>query len=148
MEMLQKQLEEATAQRQKELEKQAKKLLLTKQKLTDSITKYGLWQTSEEVEIETQKLTSERKKREALKIQLRFRKTVLLQTSTDPNVFNFFKRGIGVFNSTQLKENLLKLVESANECIENDPTLSHASIRINHSIDNCELTGSSIVFRK
>ena len=147
MEMLQKQLEEATAQRQKELEKQAKKLLLTKQKLTDSITKYGLWQTPEEVEIETQKLTSERKKREALKIQLRFRKTVL-QTSTDPNVFNFSKRGIGVFNSTQLKENFLKLVESANECIENDPTLSHASIRINHSIDNCELTGSSIVFRK
>ena len=53
------------------------------------------------------------KKKEALKIQLKFRKNVLQQQYSDTSVYRFSKKGAGQFSSTILKGNLLKLIEDA-----------------------------------
>ena len=84
------QQEEALQKKQEEAEKQREKLLLQKEKLTGDVVKLGLWQSSKDVDAGLQLLRPETSKREAIKAQLKFRKTVLEQkykdTSRLPNL--------------------------------------------------------------
>lgn len=85
--------------------------------MTDEIQIWGLWQTEEEVDSGVIRIKKKTEKVKALKSQLRFRKTVLLQKVKDcPKVYQFTKNVNG--NSTalsvvELSNNLKKLVRHA-----------------------------------
>ena len=75
---------------------------------------YGLWQSENDVNEGLKLVKSETQKRQSLKAQLGFRKTVLQQTyDADKDVYKFSTKQKGQLNSTALKENLLKLVNAA-----------------------------------
>ena len=99
-------------ERDKEAAKQ--RLLLEKEKITTDMIQYGLWQSENDVNEGLKLVKSEIQKRQSLKAQLRFRKTVLQQTyNADKDVYKFSTKQKGQLNSTALKENLLKLVNAA-----------------------------------
>jgi len=101
------------------LEKQQEKRIKNKEKCTDSIIFYGLWQSPREVEENMLTLNSDAQKREGLQAQLKFRKSVLLQKHPDKSVYSFsYKTESGAYKKhpvTILKENLLKLITKAYE---------------------------------
>ena len=127
-------------QKQREREKLAaeRRILLEKEKITTDIADQGLWLTVADVDRGLAMAKSETKKRNLLKAQLRFRKTVLLQTSQGSDVFKFSAKGRGAFNSSELRENLIRLLsESAHSITATQTTdesdLSHlAGRKINH----------------
>ena len=63
-----------------------------------------------DVDRNLKKCTSETQKREAIKAQLRFRKTVLQQKHPNKEIYNFSKKGHGQFTSEELGTNLIKLI--------------------------------------
>lgn len=136
------QQEEALQKKQEEAEKQRERLLLQKEKLTGDIVKLGLWQSSQDVNASLRVLRSETSKREAIKTQLRFRKTVLEQKYKDMAVFQFSKNKTQ-YTSTVLKENLLLLLADAtmHEQVSDDcPTCHLVGARIDHQfIENEKL---------
>ena len=79
---------------------------------------YGLWQTQADINNGLKLCKSETQKRQAIKSQLRFRKTVLEQTyDADKDIYKFSTKHKGQLNSTALKDNLLKLINAAaNQC--------------------------------
>ena len=119
-------------QQKHEQEKQAaeRRLLLEKERITSDMIHYGLWQSEEDVDEGLKLAKSETQKRQSLKAQLRFRKTVLQQTyDADKDIFKFSTKSKGQLNSRALRDNLLKLVRaSANHCSDNasDPPLDSA----------------------
>ena len=117
------------AEKQRAKEEAQRKLLATKEKLTMDILDFGLWQTETQVDSNLESLRSESQKREALKAQLRFRKTVLLQEASE-TLFRFSAKGKGQFTSQVLRTNLVELIKSAGE-IESSPS-SWAGKMINH----------------
>ena len=62
---------------------------MEKEKLTSEIVIAGLWQTPAQVEAGLSQLKNETAKREALKAQLKFHKTVLQQKHSDKRVYIF-----------------------------------------------------------
>ena len=113
-------------QKQRERDKQAaeQRILQEKERITTEIVDHGLWLTTADVDDGLSSLKSETKKREALKAQIRFRKTVLQQSSEDKDIFKFSKKGRGQFNSAKLRDNLIKLLEAAQtlSISQNKPT--------------------------
>ena len=109
-------IEEAAIEQQhkkeKEKEKSAKQQLQAKEKITTDIIDYGLWQSASQLAM-LDGIKSETKKREVIKAQLRFRKTVLQQKVPDMSVYQFSSKEKGPFTSTMLRENLLKLIQAA-----------------------------------
>ena len=81
-------------QKQHERDKQAAELriLQEKERVTTEIVNHGLWLTAAYVDDELASLKSETKKREALKAQIRFWKTVLQQSTEDKYIFKFSKK--------------------------------------------------------
>ena len=110
--VIEQQRRELLQTKQDNIRKKEQKVLQEKEKLTSEIVSIGLWQTKDDVEQQLLRIKSETKKKEALKIQLKFRKNVLHQNS-DAAIYRFSKKGVGQFSSTILKENLLKLIEDA-----------------------------------
>ena len=106
------QQEEALKEKEEAAERQRERILLQKEKLTGEIVKLGLWQTPQDVDACLQGLRSETSKRDSIKTQLRFRKTVLEQKYRDMSVFQFSSNRVH-FTSTKLKENLLLLLADA-----------------------------------
>ena len=102
-------------QKQRERDKQVaeQRILQEKERITTEIVDHGLWLTTADVDDGLASLKSETKKREALKAQIRFRKTVLQQSSEDKAIFKFSKKGRGQFNSSELRDNLVKLLDAA-----------------------------------
>ena len=103
-------------QQKQEQEKEAAKqrLLLEKEKITTDMIQYGLWQSEADVNEGLKLAKSETQKRQSLKVQLRFRKTVLQQTyDADKDIYKFSTKQKGQLNSTALKDNLLKLPNAA-----------------------------------
>ena len=100
-------------QQKQEQEKEAAKqrLLLEKERITTDMIQYGLWQSEADVNEGLKLAKSETQKRQSLKAQLRFRKTVLQQTyNADKDIYKFSTKQKGQLNSTALKVNLLKLI--------------------------------------
>ena len=128
------QQEEALQKKQEEAEKQRKKLLLQKEKLTGEIVELGLWQSSQDVNAGLRVLRSETSKREAIKTQLKFRKTVLEQKYKDMAIFQFSKNKTQ-YTSTVLKENLLLLLADAtmhDQMSEDRPACHLVGARVDH----------------
>ena len=89
------------------------RLLLQKEKFTSDMIQYGLWQSVEDIDKHLKMAKTETQKREALKVQLRFRKSVLQQVYPEnKDVYKFSKRGEGQFNSTKLTTHLIQLVNA------------------------------------
>ena len=111
-------------------------------RITTDIVLSGLWLSVEDVDRNLQQYSSETQKREALKVQLRFRKTVLQQKYTsDKDIYNFSKKGHGQFNSHKLRDNLIQLIKAAHSTcsgssdslgIELDQTLYLVDKQIDH----------------
>lgn len=91
------------------------RLLLEKERITSDMIKYGLWQSESDVNEGLQLAKTETQKRQSLKAQLRFRKTVLQQhaPASDKDIFKFSTKSKGQLNSKALRENLLKLINEA-----------------------------------
>ena len=113
---IQQQRRQALEMCERELQRKEQSLLLEKEKLTSEIVIAGLWQTPAQVEAGLSQLKSETAKREALKAQLKFRKTVLQQKHSDKAVYIFSGTAEGKrkqHSSAALKGNLLVLIEEA-----------------------------------
>ena len=137
-------------QQKQEQEKQAAKqrLLLQKARITTDMIEYGLWQTQADINNGLKLCKSETQKRQAIKSQLRFRKTVLEQIyDADKDIYKFSTKHKGQLNSTALKDNLLKLINAAaNQCSSgctgsDSPLVSDINLvgkRINHQFTEDE----------
>lgn len=84
---------------------------------TNDILYWGLWQTIEQVE-NILKPMKEKDKVEALNAQLRFRKNILQQRTSNSEVFNFTKSESGGkrrrnLTSKELTDNVKKLVQES-----------------------------------
>lgn len=87
-----------------------KRVLRLKEKLTQDIIHYGLWQTREEITTGIAKQKCKSGKLKALKIHLNFRKQVLNQKAYyDKGLFLFSKNG-QQYSVDKLIENLCKLI--------------------------------------
>ncbi len=104
-----------------------------KEKITSDLTEYGLWITTHQVHSHLSAMKSETRKRIALKAQLRFRKTVLQQTTTD-SLYKFSSKNKGHYSSQLLCQNLLKLITDAD----------HTSGTVSSSTD-ADLSGKCIM---
>ena len=99
------------------------RILLQKEKITSDMVQHGLWQSIEDIEKHLTQLKSENQKKEALKVQLRFRKTVLQQVyPANKDVYKFSKKGEGQFNSTKLASHLTELINAT--CHTSPPDIS------------------------
>ena len=82
--LLQEKLEKAQRLEQSKVEK--------KEKLTDNIQMWGLWQSEEEVDSALKRVKTKTDKVKALKCQPNFRKKVLRQKTADKSVYKVSKR--------------------------------------------------------
>ena len=80
-----------------------------KEKLTKGIQKTGLWTSRTEVEDGLDEFVKSTKKKEALKLQINFRKKVLGQNHPNKSIFKF-SHNRKQYSVQQLTENLLVLV--------------------------------------
>lgn len=110
-----------------------RKLIEAKEKITTDIISHGLWQSISQMDSCLSGIKSETQKRAAIKIQLRFRKTVLQQVTSDL-VYNFSSKEKGPFNSQLLRENLAKLIHSAD--VEATPASSLIGRAIRHKFES------------
>ena len=88
-------------QHKKEMEREEseKRQLQAKEKITTDIIDHGLWQSEKQLDDTHDNIKSETRKREAIKAQLRFRKTVLQQTAQDDSIYKFSSKERGQFTS-------------------------------------------------
>ena len=113
---IQEQRRQAQEMHESELQRKEQRLLLEKERLTSEIVMAGLWQTSEQVEAGLSQLKSKTAKSEALKAQLKFRKTVLQQKHSEKTICTFSRMAGGKriqHSPAMLKENLQTLIEAA-----------------------------------
>ena len=80
-----------------------------KEELTKKISFVGLWTTKHEALAGLDKIVGKKAKKDALKLQISFRKKVLGQTSDDQTLFQF-SHNRQVFTDTRLLQNLYKLL--------------------------------------
>ena len=130
------QIEKETIERQnkkiKSKQEAERKLVEVKEKLTTEIINYGLWQSKAQANSYLEGMQSETQKRAAVKAQLRFRKTVLQQEAPD-SLYRFSSKEKGQFNSQQLHNNLVKLIEDAEG--KNSPVSSLTGKAIKHQFE-------------
>ena len=102
-------------QKQKEAEKERKRLQAIKEKedLTKEIEWFGLWQTRNSVADRIAEIDTIKEKKRALAAQLKFRKVVLKQTHTDMSLFNTTKRQGKDLTVVDLTANVIRLVDDA-----------------------------------
>lgn len=100
---------EEQEKREREKLRKEKKLIEEKEALTKQISHIGLWTSEAEVIAGLDNLTTVREKKDALKLQIKFRKKVMSQTYHDKTVFQF-SHNSRAFSVSELKENLLKLL--------------------------------------
>ena len=122
----------ALQKKQVEAEEKEKKVIKEKETLTIEIVLQGLWQSVADVDHKLFTLHSETAKRKALQTQLKFRKIVLQQAHNDKEVFTFSKKGVGQFNSSRLRSNLLKLIDASESEV------------LSHSVDIYQLVGKIV----
>ena len=115
------------------------RILLQKEKNTLDMIQYGLWQSVEDIDNHLTLAKSETQKKEALKIQLRFRKTVLQQVyPANKDVYKFSKKGEGQFNSAKLASHLVQLIHATHHASPSDYSCNSTSepVLVGKSIDH------------
>ena len=100
---------EMLLQKERERARKKEKEIKEKEELTKKISSVGLWSTKDEVLAGLEKIATKTAKKDALKLQINFRKKVLCQTSDDQTVFQF-SHNRKVFLDYQLMKNLFKLL--------------------------------------
>jgi len=100
---------EALLQKERERVRKQEKEIKEKEELTKKISFVGLWTTKDEVLAGLDSIMTKKAKKDALKLQISFRKKVLCQTSDDQTIFQF-SHNRKVFTDTQLMQNLFKLL--------------------------------------
>ena len=115
----------ALAKGREEKAKKVQRQFKEREKMTNDVLYFGLWQSVESVHANIANLSKKKGKIDGIYAQLKFRKNVLKQPYDDLTVFN---KSCGGKDNTieQLTNNLLKLVEAAMvlpEQIENMPLL-------------------------
>lgn len=94
--------------KEEELEKKRQKEIEKKEKLTAEIAAIGLWTSPQEVSDKLEAISGAGKKTEALKTQLKFRRSVLAQNAP-AKLFQFSSGGKN-FTVDELKSNLLQIL--------------------------------------
>ena len=107
-------IQEKIIQRENALREKVRK----QEQTTNEIVLHGLWQSESEIENMLASYETEKEKTEAVKVQLKFRKDVLLQRPENKQVFNFTKVVEGKksrksLDSTELSTNLKTLVRQS-----------------------------------
>ena len=100
---------EILLQKEKEQMKKTEKEIREKEELTKKINLVGLWTTQDEVLTGLDKIVGKKAKKDALKLQISFRKKVLGQTSDNQTLFQF-SHIRKIFTDSQLLQNLCKLL--------------------------------------
>jgi len=100
----------ALHEKQCALDAARKRGLRLKEKLTQDIIHFGLWQTREEITTGVAKQKSKAGKLKALKIQLNFRKQVLNQKSYHDKELFLFSKNRQQYSVDKLIENLCRLI--------------------------------------
>ena len=95
-------------EKERERARRKEKEIKEKEELTKKISFVGLWTTKDEVIAGLSKLVTKKAKKDALKLQISFRKRVLCQTSDDQTIFQF-SHNSKVLSDSQLMQNLFKL---------------------------------------
>ena len=100
---------EVLLQKERERVRKKEKEIKEKEELTKKISFVGLWTTKHEALAGLDKIVGKKAKKDALKLQISFRKKVLGQTSDDQTLFQF-SHNRQVFTDTRLLQNLCKLL--------------------------------------
>jgi hypothetical protein len=122
--------------KQKQLQNKRLTLLKRKEKLTIDIQIHGLWQSKESVLNHLHTYSTESKKIEALKIQLNFRKKVLIQESVCKDSYKFSSKQSGKFSSEKLAHHLLELIENVISVPDKEGSLAGKRIRHRFNVEN------------
>lgn len=129
---------------QKRVEANARKELKAvkeKEKLTKDIEKLGLWISRAEIEDGIDAFVKQAKKKEALKLQIKFRQKVLGQTHPNKDVLKF-SHNHKQFSVNQLKNNLLLLIGE-----DAEPSLGGTSLNEDYMQHPANLVGKRIRHR-
>ena len=94
--------------KQQALELAHEKAIQEKEKLTNEILQYGLWQSTRDIQDGIAKLKTKKAQREAIKAQFQFRKRVLEQNPSSKDIFHMSKNGKAL-SISELCANLEKL---------------------------------------
>ena len=114
--------------------KEARELQL-KETLTKKVQAIGLWTSEKDVENGLKKIKSLKMKREALKLQINFRRKVLQQTCADKTVF-FFSHNGKQHSCPMLASNLIKLFSRVQQVIPSETFISNPESLVNKRIDH------------
>ena len=151
--------QEIEARRKKDMEKRIEENArkeLNKMKEKESLTKKmqengGLWTKKEELENGLALFSTQKKEKEALKLQINFRSKVLGQTHVNKDLFKFScnRRQLSV---GQLKQNLLLLIGVGQESPSQNHQLSHIrqhpELLVGKNIKHCFQVGDELVWYK
>ncbi|XP_065887842.1 uncharacterized protein [Dysidea avara] len=99
--------------KERDRRKKKEKEIKEKESLTKQISSAGLWTTKEEVHKGLDKMRTKKEKQDALKLQIKFRKRVLCQSTDDQAVFHF-SHNHKPFTNSELLHNLFKLLSLDN----------------------------------
>lgn len=94
--------------------------LRKQENLTNDIIKHGMWQTENEIDNMLASYIKASEKIDVLKIQLKFRKEVLLQAPTDKKIFNVTKAVDGKRTSLSVECPTTNLKSLIRQAIVND----------------------------
>ena len=134
---------EVLQQRERDRVQKKEREIKEKEELTKKLSFVGLWTTKNEVLVGLDKIVGKKAKKDALKLQISFRKKVLGQTSDDQTLLQF-SHNHKVFTDSQLLQNLLKLLSLNSDShqsltiaeVQTDPDLL-IYCRISHQF-NCD----------
>lgn len=129
------------------LAKKEQNLLTQREKQTNEIAYYGLWQSRGRVDAALGEIDNEKEKRKALEAQLRFRQKMLKQKHENKEVFKFSSEG-KKHPISLLKENLLKLIDAAYHGPDTEPQRIKTPLlvgkRVKHRFSDGNYTGRVI----
>jgi hypothetical protein len=103
---------EAMKLKEKELAEKKQRLVKKKEGLTNDILFFGLWQSKEDTTFHLDQIPTKQEKLKALKAQLNFRKSVLLQKPSDKSLFLFSSKKKAK-TVPELTKQVLELIEES-----------------------------------
>ena len=123
----------ALNEKKNDLLKKKERLYKQKEKMTNDILFFGLWQSSEEMEQQLAEIDRKTERLKAVKAQLTFRKKVLLQVTQDKSLFAF-SAGNKAKNLSELKDNLTILINEARKGSTKEIKIGKKPLLVNKTI--------------
>ena len=117
--------------------------LQQQEEITEQVIYYGLWQTEEQVDAVLSTIPTKAEKIKALKVQLKFRKEILKQTTDDNTVYKYSREVGGrrvQLSVAELSVNVKKLLRHARalpveSCGQDNPVLVGRRVRHKFTAD-------------